>query len=119
MKIQNENLPADLIEPLSRLGHDVDTVLHENLRGRDDSSVWKATQKAGRFLVSQDLYFSDIRSHSPGTHNGVLLVRLVDPSREDLFKRIVEVFEREDVSTWIGCNVVATDQKVRVRRSSP
>ncbi len=76
-----------------------------------------AAQKAGRFLVSQDLYFSDIRSHSPGTHHGVLLIRLADPSREDLFDRVVEVFEKEDISTWVGCNVVATNQKVRVRRS--
>jgi len=111
MKIKlDENLPVDLIEPLSRLGHDVDTVLQENLMG-------KASQGAGRFLVSQDLYFSDVRSHSPGTHHGVLLIRLTDPSREDLFKRIVEVFEKEDVSTWTGCNVVATNQKVRVRRA--
>jgi predicted nuclease of predicted toxin-antitoxin system len=118
MKIKlDENLPADLSEPLSRLGHDVDTVLQENLKGKDDPSVWKAAQEAKRFLVSQDLYFSDIRSHSPGTHQGVLLIRLIDPSREDLFNRIVEIFEREDVSTWNGCNVVATNQKVRVRRA--
>ena len=90
--------PPDLSEPLTRLGHDVDTVLQESLKGKDDPSVWKAAQEAKRFLVSQDLYFSDIRSHSPGTHHGVLLVRLIDPSREDLFKRIVEIFESEDVS---------------------
>jgi predicted nuclease of predicted toxin-antitoxin system len=118
MKIKpDENLPADLIEPLTRLGHGVDTVLQVNLRGKDDPSVWKASRETERFLVSQDLYFSDIRSHSPGTHHGVPLIRLTDPSREDLFKRIVEVFEREDVSTWPGCNVVATNQKIRVRRS--
>jgi predicted nuclease of predicted toxin-antitoxin system len=95
----------------------VDTVLQENLKGKDDHKIWMAAQKAGRFLVSQDLYFSDIRSHSPGTHHGVLLIRLADPSREDLFDRVVEVFEKEDISTWVGCNVVATNQKVRVRRS--
>lgn len=118
MKIKlDENLPADLVEPLARLGHEVDTVLQENLKGKDDPSVWKAVQEAGRFLVSQDLYFSDIRGHAPGTHHGVLLIRLVDPSRENLFKKIIEVFEREDVSAWSGCNVVATDQKLRVRKN--
>jgi len=117
MKIKlDENLPTDLVEALAHLGHDVDTVFQESLRGKDDPTVWKTTQAAGRFLISQDLYFSDIRTHSPGTHHGVLLVRLVDPSRESMTKRIVEVFEKEDVSEWAGCNVVATNQKIRVRR---
>jgi predicted nuclease of predicted toxin-antitoxin system len=112
----DENLPADLAEPLARLGFDVDTAPQEKLKGKDDPAIWDASQRAGRFLVTQDLYFSDIRNHAPGTHHGILLVRMVDPSRESLFERILEVFEREDVSTWVGCNVVATNYKVRVRR---
>jgi predicted nuclease of predicted toxin-antitoxin system len=119
MKIKlDENLPFELAEFLNRLGHDVDTVLQENLKGKDDPSVWEVTQAAGHFLISQDLYFADIRGHSPGSHNGVLLVRLMDPSRENLLRRIVEIFEKEDVQAWNGCNVVATNQKVRVRKSS-
>ena len=67
-------------------------------------------------MITQDLNFSDVRQHAPGTHYGILLVRLVDPSRNALIKRIVAVFEDEDISSWERCNVVVTDQKVRVRR---
>ena len=119
MKIKlDENLPADLVEPLARLGHDVDTVVQEHLTGKDDPTVWEAAQEEGRFLISQDLYFDDIREHRPGTHHGVLLVRLVDPSREALIRRIVTIFETEDVSGWSRCTVVATNQKVRVRKGT-
>ena len=53
MKIRlNENLPVDLAEPLMRLGHEVDTVVQEDLTGRDDQAVWKAAQEEGRFLIS-------------------------------------------------------------------
>ena len=53
-----------------------------------------------------------------GTHHGVLLVRLVNPSREALVERIVTVFQTEDVTGWAGCNVVVTNQKARVRTST-
>jgi hypothetical protein len=35
-------------------------------------------QRAGRFLVTQDLDFSDVRRFEPGSHHGLLLVRLPD-----------------------------------------
>ncbi len=64
--VLDENLPIDLVAPLARLGHDVDTIFQEKLTGQDDATVWEAAQEAGRFLVSQDLGFSEIRSHAPG-----------------------------------------------------
>jgi predicted nuclease of predicted toxin-antitoxin system len=51
----DENLPAALVEKLSGLGHDVDTVLAEDLRGHPDRDIWEAAQREQRFLVTQDL----------------------------------------------------------------
>ena len=60
MKIKlDENLPDRLVAVLTGLGHDVDTVRGEQLIGRVDSDVWNAAQAAQRFLVTQDLDFSD------------------------------------------------------------
>jgi predicted nuclease of predicted toxin-antitoxin system len=82
MKIKlDENLPAGLVESLADLGHDVDSVPQEALAGQPDSRVWDAAQEAQRFLVTQDLDFSDVRRFAPGTHQGILLVRLSNPSR--------------------------------------
>ncbi len=77
----DENLPHQLVQLLSDLGHDVDTVRDESIAGRDDDVVWAAAQTAGRFLVTQDLDFSDARKYAPGTHHGLLLVRLPQPGR--------------------------------------
>ena len=43
MKLKlDENLPASLAAVLGELGHDVDTVPEEGLRGRSDEDVWEA-----------------------------------------------------------------------------
>lgn len=117
MKIKlDENLPHALVGLLSQLGHDVDTVPNEGLAGKDDEEVWTVTQAAGRFLITQDLDFSDERTYAPGTHVGLLLVRLPQPGRTALTERVLALFRTEDVETWSGCIVSATPTKVRIRR---
>lgn len=112
----DENLPASLAADLGALGHDVDTVVQEQLTGRDDPTVWMATQSATRFLVTQDLDFSDVRQFAPGTHEGLMLVRLRTPSRKRLISRVKQIFGTENVESWHRCFVVATERKIRVRR---
>jgi hypothetical protein len=101
---------------LQALGHDVDTVVLERLAGRDDAAVWQAAQDASRFFITQDLDFSDVRRYSPGTHAGLLLVRLAQPGRDALLAGVAMLFATEPVNRWHGCLVVATDHKVRVKR---
>ena len=82
MKLKlDENLPESLLPMLGGLGHDVDNVRVEGLSGQADADVWQAVQTAERFLITQDLDFSDIRKFSPGTHHGLMLVRLRVPGR--------------------------------------
>jgi hypothetical protein len=76
----------------------------------------EAAQAANRFLVTQDLDFSDVRKYAPGTHAGLLLVRLAHPGRDALIARIATLFATENVDEWRGCLIVATDHKVRIKR---
>ena len=112
----DENIPRLLANLLRQLGHDADTVREEGLTGQNDPTAWTAAQRASRFFITQDLDFSDIRVYTPGTHAGLLLVRLADPGRKSLVRRIRQLFETENVDDWHGCLVVATDRKLRVRR---
>jgi predicted nuclease of predicted toxin-antitoxin system len=119
MKIKlDENLPVRLKAALDSWGHDTDTVAEERMAGRPDAVVWQAAQQAGRLLITQDLDFSDIRRFRPGTHHGLLLVRLRDPGRTALFRRVSTIFQTENVADWHGCFVVVTEHKTRVRRPS-
>ena len=112
----DENLPADLAEVLAELGHDVDTAPGEGLAGREDAAIWSAAQIDKRLLITQDLDFSDLRRFEPGTHGGIMLLRLRQPSRQALIDRVRMVFHVEEVSDWAGCFAVVTDNKVRVRK---
>jgi len=112
----DENLPATLQEILSSLNHDVHTTVDENLSGASDDEVWAATQKEERFLITQDLDFSDLRRFAPGSHHGILLVRLRSPDRATLATRVRQLFQSESVASWERCFVVATDRKLRVVR---
>ena len=117
MKVKlDENIPIRVASILANLGHDTDTVPAEGLGGRDDHDVWEAAQKTSRFFITQDLDFSNIQKFIPGTHRGLLILRLRDPGRNDLLQRIEAIFKTEDVGGWEGCFVVATDRKIRVRR---
>jgi predicted nuclease of predicted toxin-antitoxin system len=75
-----------------------------------------STQRDERFLITQDLDFSDRRQFAPGSHDGVLLIRLHSPSRQNLIARIENIFQTENVEAWQGCFVVASDRKIRVKR---
>ncbi len=115
MKIKlDENLPVRLATLLKNLGHDVHTLHDEFLLGHADREIWQATQKELRFLVTQDLDFSDSRQFAAGSHHGILLVRLRSPNRRELIERIGELFQKENVGERAGCFFVATERKIRV-----
>jgi len=111
----DENLPGRLAHALKQLGLDTDTIPQEGLSGRNDPQVWEAAQEAERFFITQDLDFSDIRRFLPGTHHGILLVRLRDPGRNALLKRVQNLFQTEAMEKWKRYFVVVTDRKLRIR----
>src|SRR5262245_37485039 len=53
---------------------------------------------------------------TPGTPEGLLLVRLAHSGRDALVERIATLFATELVDQWHTYLVVATDHKVRVKR---
>ena len=112
----DENIAASVAPRPAALGFDVDTVLAEQLGGHNDAEVWTAAQAERRLLVTQDLDFSDVRQFRPGTHAGVLIVRLPDSEQWRIGDHWVAWFAAPDARSWTGCFVVATVHEVRVLR---
>jgi predicted nuclease of predicted toxin-antitoxin system len=92
--------------------------VEEGIAGEPDQVVWEAAQREARFLITQDMHFSDARRFAPGTHEGILLVRLHAPSWRALAARIENLFAERDIVGWARCFVVATERKVRVLRAA-
>ncbi len=117
MKIKlDENVTTGVMPVRKKLGHDVPTTSEEGLTGKPDGDIRSAAQSEERFLITQDLDFSDARKFAPGTHAGILLLRLHSPNQGAIISRIAKLFEREDTGTWNSCFVVATEHKLRVLR---
>ena len=117
MKIKlDENVTTGVVPVLIKLGHDVETTSEEGLTGKPDGEIWSAAQSEGRFLITQDMDFSDARKFAPGTHRGILLLRLQSPNQTEIIPRLTELFSNEATESWRNCFVVATKHKVRVRR---
>lgn len=110
----DENLPVRIKAILQVRGHDVDTVPEEQLSGCPDASVWAAACAEGRMPITQDLDFSDARLFVPGSHAGVVLLRLREPGAHALVVAMGRI--ADEVAGWGGCFVVVTDHKIRVRR---
>jgi predicted nuclease of predicted toxin-antitoxin system len=101
MKIKlDENVTIGVVQVLVKLGHDVDTTSQEGLTGKPDNDIWSAAQSEDRFLVTQDMDFSDARKFAPGTHQGIVLLRLHSPNQTEIISRLTELFSNEDTGSW-------------------
>lgn len=115
----DENLPDTVIAILGQRGHDVDTARAEGLRGADDPAVLAGATADGRLLLTLDRGLGDIRAYPPGTHAGVLVIRLDHQSPRairDAAERIGTTLELDDLK---GCIAVWRDGELRVRRPQP
>jgi len=79
MKIKlDENMPLALARLLLAAGHDVETVMDENLVGATDELVLRKATAEGRILMTLDCDFADIRAYPIGTHAGIVVFRIPD-----------------------------------------
>jgi predicted nuclease of predicted toxin-antitoxin system len=93
----DEDLPKAVTESLRRVIPDTLTVLDEGLSGALDPKLWDIAQGEGRFLITGDNAFANIRKYPPGTHHGVLLLR---PNDNGIFQVLTLI---EDVLKLAAC----------------
>ena len=111
----DECLPGEIADLLRAKGHRVETVKDEGLTGSPDSLIWKVVQSEEFFLITSDLDFSDIRLFAPGTHHGLLLLRLSKEGKTHMLSYFGQLISNFNIADWEGCLVIATDHKVRVK----
>lgn len=112
----DENLPGRLGPLFASRGHDVDTVVDEDLAGAPDSTVASAASAVGRLVVTMDRGFGDVRRYPPGSHAGILVLRLDDQAAPALAAAVEDLLDSVDVDDLAGCVAVYRDGDLRVRR---
>jgi predicted nuclease of predicted toxin-antitoxin system len=112
----DENLSNSHVIFLQEVGYECDRVTDEGLSGEDDQVIWQQVCQEGRFLITLDLDFSDIRLFPPGSHPGILLLRPQKLSRQSVLELLAKIISEHPLETLKGCLVVADEQKTRIRR---
>ena len=112
----DENLAETHAQLVRAASYECDRVTDEGLSGATDEALWERVVAEGRFFVTLDLDFSDVRRYTPGSHPGVLLLRPRSSSRDDVATVLGAVMSRHDLRDFEGCLVVADASRTRVRR---
>ena len=114
----DENLGERLRPLLAERGHDVDTVPDEGRSGADDDAVASAARRERRMLITLDLDFSDIARFAPGTHPGIVVIRVAEPRPSLVTAALTGLLARHQLDDLAGCTVIAQLGAVRIRRPS-
>jgi predicted nuclease of predicted toxin-antitoxin system len=111
----DENLPVSATSVLAAAGHDVDTVPGEQLTGRPDQDVVAASAAAQRVLISLDVGLGDIRAYPPGSHAGIVILRLADQSAATVSKAIGDLASLAEPENLAGAVAVLQRGLLRIR----
>lgn len=114
----DEDLPRHIVEVARERGHEATSVLGQGWQGTPDDALWPRIQAEGRWLITADKAFGDLRRFAPGAHAGVIVVRCAQQSRRNQLYLAAEVLDRIALDEAAGAVVVVTERGIRVRRAS-
>ena len=112
----DENLPDSAASSLIKSGHDVHSVVAEGLKGAADPDVVAAATAEDRLLITLDRGLGDLRSYPPGTHAGIVVLRLTDQSAPAVRNAITELSNWEGLEALTGAVAVLQRGMLRIRR---
>lgn len=117
MKIKlDENVTVAALDLFASFDHQAHSVHDEAMTGAPDLELLDVCRREDRLLVTFDLGFGDLRAHPPGTHRGVVLLRLPDQQPDAVLAVLRRLLKSHDLDQLTRCLVVVTNERVRIRR---
>ena len=113
----DEDLPRTALRLLQERGYDAVSVIDQKMGGWKDPPLWNAVQEENRFLVTADKGFADIRSHPPGKHAGVLLLRPDEDGIRPIIELLSRVLASYRLDDLMGSVTVVTPRGIRIRKA--
>ena len=112
----DEDLPLVIAQRLRDQDYEAKSVIEQGMGGWKDPELWQAIQAEGRFLITADKGFADIRVYPPGTHAGVLLLRPDEDGIRPLLELLEKVTQTYDLERLREMVTVANPRGIRIRR---
>jgi predicted nuclease of predicted toxin-antitoxin system len=113
----DEDLPRQIADLVAARGYDAATVMGQGWQGASDDELWPRVQDEGRWLITADKGFADLRLHPAGSHTGVILLRAPEESRRAYLELAAIALDRLKLDELAGAVVVVTYRGIRIRRA--
>jgi predicted nuclease of predicted toxin-antitoxin system len=114
----DEDLPSAVAQVFRQAGHDTSTVPEQGWSGCRDDVLLARLRAEGRWLVTADRGFADVRQYSPGSYAGIIVFQTGIESRGRYVALAEAVARTLELERLAGCLVVVTPGRVRIRRPS-
>lgn len=112
----DEDLPSEVAELIVLAGYDASTVVGQGWAGWKDADIWRHLQEEGRWLITADKGFADTRLFPPGSHFGVVLLRMPRESRAGYLSLVRQLLQTVKLDAYAGAVLVVTPGGVRVNK---
>jgi predicted nuclease of predicted toxin-antitoxin system len=111
----DENLPVEVAQLLRDAGHDVFTVLEQDLGGAKDQVVARICKDEHRALITLDIHFADIRTYPPSSFSGLIVLRLARQDKAYVLQVMSRVLKVATSEPREGQLWIVDERRVRIR----
>lgn len=112
--LADENLPLAAIRALRHAGHDVFAAA-ESAPGQPDAAVVARAEAEQRVILTFDRDFGTLTALGPTAVPGVIMLRIIPSSAEELGVFLTALLGRDDVR-WLDHLSVVTAEHIRQRK---
>ncbi|MFO0790354.1 MAG: DUF5615 family PIN-like protein [Pirellulales bacterium] len=113
----DEDLPAEIALRLRAAGHNCTTVYEQGHCGLPDEQLWPIVQSEGRLLITGDKGFGNARAFPPGSHAGVILLRLPRESRAGYIRLVEFLLANMRLENALRSIVVVSPDAIRMLKA--
>lgn len=111
----DENIPVMTVRALREKGHDVLDIRGTMQQGIADDVLWEMAQREKRLLITTDKGFAQHRNE---LHHGILIVRLRQPNRRKIHRRVMQAMAQFSAAEWPGLLITTRDVAQSVWRAN-
>ena len=116
--LADENISPKSVNFLQSLGFDAVHVSEIGLKGKPDEEIMEYALGEGRVLLTLDRDFADVRNYPPGSHAGIIRMRLGFASPQAV-NTCLDLLLRQLPDEDVKGNLVVTDGlRYRIRRKA-
>jgi predicted nuclease of predicted toxin-antitoxin system len=114
----DENVPPAIGVFLQSMNFDVVHSKEFGMLGASDDLIMDLARQEERTLITFDKHFADLLLYPPGTHWGVIRIRIHPPLLVDVIEALDHFLKQFDLSKIRGTLIVLENDGFRLRRAS-